>query len=118
MDRKIITREYKETPRTMGVFQIIKKVNSKMLLGSSVNLPAILNRHKSELKLGSHRNEELQMDWKQYGEKAFDFNMLEVLEPADDPGYDPTEDLKVLEKLWIDKLSPFGDRGYHKPPSK
>ena len=57
MDRKTRIREYKETRLPMGVFQIINKANGKMLIGSNVNLPAILNRRKTELNFGSHHNE-------------------------------------------------------------
>ena len=99
----------------MGIYQIKNKVNGKMLIGSSVNLPAILNRFKAELKLGSHRNIVLQKEWQQFGPEMFEFKELELLEPVDDPTYDPAEDLHVLEELWIEKLSPFGDKGYNKP---
>ncbi len=40
----------------------------------------------------------------------------EVLMPLDDPTYDPSEDLKSLEKLWTEKLNPYGDKGYNKQP--
>jgi len=83
----------------MGIYQIKNKVNGKVLIGSSVNLPAILNRCKAELKMGSHRNIVLQQEWKQFGSENFEFNELENLEPADDPAYDPAEDLHVLEAL-------------------
>ncbi len=117
MDRKTKIREYKDTPLPMGVFQILNKANGKMLIGSSVNLPAILNRSKTELKFGSYRNEALQKDWKQFGEENFEFNELEILEPQDMQNHDPAEDLLVLEKLWIEKLSPLGENLY-KMPSK
>ena len=113
MDRKAIIREYKDTPRPMGVFQIKNKVNGKVLIGSSNNLPAILNRFKTELKIGSCRITALQNDWKQFGADAFEFKELEILDPADDPNYDPSEDLQLLEELWIEKLDPYGDRGYN-----
>ena len=101
----------------MGVYRITNKANGKTLIGSSVNLPAILNRNKAELKMGSHRNVDLQKEWKQYGPEMFEFEELDLLKPAaDDPAYDPTEDLQVLEELWLRKLSPFGDKGYNKPP--
>ena len=116
MDRKTRIREYKETRLPMGVFQIINKANGKMLIGSNVNLPAILNRNKAELNFGSHHNDVLQKEWKQFGHENFQFNELEILEPPDDPDYGPAEDLLILEKLWIEKLSPFRDRGYNKPP--
>ena len=100
----------------MGVFLIKNKANGKVLIGSSVNLPAILNRHKAELKLGSHRNQVLLKEWREYGPEMFEFKELEILEPADNPAYNPAEDLRVLEELWMEKLSPFGDRGYNKIP--
>ena len=99
----------------MGIYQIKNKANGKMLIGSNVNLPAILNRFKAELKMGSCRNIVLQKEWKQFGPEMFEFKELELLEPADDPAYDPAEDLHVLEELWMEKLSPFGDKGYNKP---
>lgn len=116
MDRKAAIREYKDTPRPMGVFQIKNKANGKVLIGSSINLVGILNRFKAELKMGSCRNIALQNEWKQFGADAFEFKELELLEPSDDPTYDPSEDLQLLEGLWIEKLNPYGDRGYNKPP--
>lgn len=115
MDRKAKIREYKDTPRPMGVFRIMNKINGKMLIGSSSNLPAILNRFKTELKFGSCRNIGLQKEWKEFGAEAFVFEDLEILKPLDDPGYDPTDDLRVLEELWTDKLKPYGEKGYNRP---
>jgi len=100
----------------MGVYQIKNQVNGKVLIGSSVNLPGILNRFKAELKMGSCRNIALQNEWKQFGPEVFEFKEIEVLELKDDPAYDPTEDLHILEELWTEKLSPFGDKGYNKLP--
>jgi hypothetical protein len=115
VDRKAKIREYKDTPRPMGIYQIKNKANGKILIGSSVNLPAALNRCKAELEMGSYRNIVLQKEWKQFGPEMFEFKELELLEPADDPTYDPAEDLHVLEELWMEKLSQFGDQGYNKP---
>ncbi len=116
MDRKAKIREYKETPRTMGVFQIKNKANGKVFIGSSVNMPAIMNRHRAELKFGSHRNSVLMQEWREYGAEMFEFTELEILDPEDTLVGDPAGDLRLLEELWIEKLSPFGDRGYNKPP--
>jgi hypothetical protein len=116
LDRKAKIRKYKDTPRPMGIYQIKNKVNGKVLIGESINLPAILNRYKGELKMGSCRNIALQKEWNQFGHEMFEFKELEILKPADDPAYNPAEDLRVLEELWIEKLSPFNDKGYNKPP--
>jgi len=114
VDKKAKIREYKNTPRPMGVFQIKNTVNDKILIGSSNNLPAILNRFEAELKMGSCRNFLLQEEWKQFGPDAFEFEALEILKPLDDPSYNPSEDLHFLEELWIEKLKPYGDKGYNK----
>ena len=116
MDKKAKIKEYKDTPRSMGVFQIKNKLNGKILIGSSNNLPAILNRFRAELKMGSCRNIILQEEWKQFGPEAFEFEQLEILKPLDDPSNNPADDLHFLEELWIEKLNPYGDKGYNKLP--
>jgi hypothetical protein len=113
MDRKALTRAYKETPRPMGVYRIRNTVNGKSLVASSVDLPAILNRHKAALGFGSHSNKELQKDWNELGPEAFAFEVLDTLTPSDKPGYKPVDDLRALEAMWIEKLSPAEDLGYN-----
>ena len=116
MDKKALSREYKESARPMGVFQIRNTVNGKVLIGMSANLPAILNRHRAELRLGGHRNRALQQDWNELGAEAFELEILDTLPPSDRPAYDPADDLKALEALWLEKLMPFGERGYNIEP--
>lgn len=116
MDRKGLIRDYKETPRPMGIYRVRNTRNGKSLVGSSVNLTAILNRHRTLLKLGSHTNRALQQDYDEMGPDAFEFEILDTLKPPREPGYDPAEDLKVLEEMWVDKLSPFGEQGYTARP--
>ena len=112
MDKKALTREYKESRRPMGVYQIRNTLNGKLLVGVSVDLPSILNRHRADLRMGGHRNRELQKDWAEFGPEAFEFEILDTLKPLEQPDYDPSVDLWVLEELWLDKLSLFGERGY------
>jgi len=114
MDRKAMIREYKETPRPMGIFQIRNKANGKVFIGSSSNVPAILNRHQSELKLGSHRNPELLKEWREFGPEMFEFTVLEILDQSKVVSSNPAEDLRVLEELWLEKLKPYGERGYNR----
>ncbi len=118
MDKKALVREYKETPRPMGVFQVRNKVNGKVLIGTSVNLPAMLNRQQSQLRFGGHPNRQLQMEWAEFGPEAFEFTVLDTLAPPERPGYDPSNDLRALEELWLDKLSPFDERGYNARPKR
>jgi len=62
MDRKAIIREYKESRRPMGVFQVRNTVTSQVFIGASTDLPAMLNRQRAQLRLGAHVNRRLQAD--------------------------------------------------------
>jgi hypothetical protein len=55
----------------------------------------------------------LQVDWNEHGESGFEFETLEPVEPRSDPNYDYNSDLETLEDLWLEKLEPYGDRGYN-----
>lgn len=112
MDRKALIREYKETARPMGVFRVLNTTNGKALIGASLDLPAALNRQRAQLRLGAHPDRQMQSDWKQAGDAAFSFEVLDTLPPKDEPGWDPVPDLEALEALWREKLAPAGDPGY------
>ncbi len=112
MDRKALMREYKKTPRPMGIYRVHNTTNGKALIGTSRDLPSALNRHRAQLRFGGHPNRQLQTDWSTLGADAFEFEVLDTLSPSDKPHYDPTEDLQMLEKLWLQKLAPSGDPGY------
>lgn len=113
MDRKAAIREYKDSHRPMGVYQIRNTVNGKVWIDSSVNVPAKFNRYRLQLNAGSHPSRTLQADWIELGETAFEFELLEPLEPRSDANYDYAEDLEVLEDLWLEKVGPYGDKGYN-----
>ena len=118
MDKKALTREYRENRRPMGVYQIRNTVTGKLLVGVSVYLPALLKRHRAELRMGGQRNRELQKDCAEFGPDAFEFEVLDTLTPPERPDYDPSGYLRALEELWLDKLSPFGERGYNAAPKR
>jgi group I intron endonuclease len=115
MDKKELKKQYKQTLTQMGVYQIKNLVNGKIFIGSAKNLPGKLNSNKFQLEHKSHINHELQKDYIELGEKNFVFELLDELEPKEeDPAYDYTRDLKALENMWLEKLQPFGDKGYNK----
>ena len=115
IDRKAAIREYKETPRPAGVYRVRHTAMRKSLVGSSVNLPGIMNRHRFQLKNGLHPDADLQRDWHEFGPDAFEFEVLDQLSPKKEPTYDPTEDLRVLTEMWIEKLTASGESFYGKP---
>ena len=109
MDRRDLIRIYKETPRPAGVYRVRNTVNGRSLVGSSQNLPGMLNRQRFQLERGSHPDRELQKDWNEFGSEAFTFETLDQLEPSSDAGYDPSEDLRVLMQMWLEKLQESGE---------
>ncbi len=108
-----IKREYRERKKPAGVFQIKNTANGKIYLGSSLNLEGPLNSHKFMLTIGSHRNETLQKEWNEYGADKFVFEILEVVKVKDDPNFNLDDELTLLEQIWLEKLQPFGERGYN-----
>ncbi|MCE5248600.1 GIY-YIG nuclease family protein [bacterium] len=111
MDKRAeLKREYKNTHQPMGVYLIRNLATGKVLVGSSVNLPAARNRF---IDMGSHGNAELQEDYKKYGANNFSFEVVETLDPVDDPNHDYVGELKVLEDMILDKLQPYGEKGYN-----
>lgn len=113
IDRKALIRHYKQTPRSMGVGAVRNTTSDKALVVAGRDLPALLNRHQAQLRLNAHANRALQADWNRLGPDAFEFVVLDTLAPKDAPDYDPTEDLRTLEELWLEKLNPFEPAGYH-----
>jgi len=111
--RQNINREYKERKKPAGVFQVKNTANGKVLLGSSLNLKGPLNRDKFMLTMGSHRNEALQQEWDEFGEDKFVFEILEVVEVKDDENFNLKDELTLLEEIWLEKLQPFGEKGYN-----
>ncbi len=113
-DRKALTQQYKQTPRTMGVGAVRNTATGQLLLAASRDLPALLNRLQAQLRLDAHPNKSLQADWNRLGPEGFEFVVLDTLAPRDPPDADPTDDLRTLEELWLEKLSPFEPAGYHR----
>jgi len=108
MDRSAAKKEYKQAKRPMGVYRIRNTRNSKSYVGFGIDLPAKINRHKTELKFGSHRNRELQEEWNSLGEASFQFEVLDELDHKENSQTSPIEDLKVLAEIWIRKLEKAG----------
>lgn len=112
MDRKSLIRQYKETPRPAGVFRVANGRTGKSLVGSSSDAPAMLNRIRAQLQMGSHPNRALQADWNAHGADAFSFEVLDLLSPKEGADADAAEDLRVLEHLWLEKLGRSGEASY------
>lgn len=107
-DRKARIRDYKRTPQPAGIYRVRNKVSGRALIGATMNLEGRLNRHRFQLKTGTHPIPELQADWNRHGPDAFEFTVLDTLKPRDEPSHDPRDELGVLEELWLEKLGKSG----------
>jgi hypothetical protein len=117
MDKSALKRAYKENPPAAGIFQITNTLNGKVWIGKGMNVHGILNSQQAQLQFGSHKNPDLQQDYNRYGVEKFDFKVLDQLEMSNKTSHEIQEDLATLEALWLEKLQPYGERGYHKSPS-
>lgn len=118
MDRKkMLKQQFKETSVEAGIYQIVNTINHKVLVGSTLNLKT-QNGIKFMLETNAYTtNKELQNDWNQYGKDAFKFEILEKLKKKDHPYFNEKEALLSLEEKWLEKLQPYGERGYNKKQS-
>jgi hypothetical protein len=111
--RAEIKRAYKQSAPEMGVYQIRNQANGKIYVASSRNLEGERNSRLFQLRMGKIVfSRELQKDLAEYGAKSFAFSVLAVLEPSK-PGADVERALAELELAWLEKLQPFGERGYN-----
>lgn len=114
-DKKELKNQYKQTPPKMGIFQIKNLANGKIFIGRGLNIQGKLNSSKFQLEQGSHPNSELQNDVKVFGLEKFSFDVFDYLDTKkDDMDYDYNDDLKLLEEMWLEKLQPYGEKGYNK----
>ncbi|MBN2103568.1 GIY-YIG nuclease family protein [bacterium] len=101
-------KAYKRVKKPMGVYRIINTQNDKAFIGYAFDLEARINRHKAELRFGSHRNKELQEIWNSSGDSAFEFEVLDVLDQEEYNQTNVDEELHILADMWIQKLKKAG----------
>lgn len=93
--------------KLIGVYCIKNTSNNKIYIGQSDDIKRRFRRHKTELRNDKHINVHLQNAWNKYGEKAFEFLILDITESI--------EGLDDLEKQYIKELDTFRN-GYNRTP--
>jgi hypothetical protein len=114
INKKELKEEYKRTLQKMGIYQVKNLINGKIFIGRGLNVNGKLNSTKFQLEHGSYVVHELQNEYNQFGAENFTFEVIDYLEPREEPDYDYSDDLKILEEMWLEKLQPFDDKGYNK----
>jgi hypothetical protein len=114
--RKELIESYKQMDTMMGVYQIKNNVNGKVFVSSFANLKNKWLTIKMQLNMGRHPNSDLQKDWNELSEDAFSYSVLEDRKQEAD--MDVKWELQQMEKAWLEKLEPYNERGYNKPPKE
>ena len=99
----------------MGVFLIRNNLNDKVFVAAGIDLHGLINRHRFQLTHDGHPNKRLQADWNELGSDNFAFEIVDELSPGPGSEINPRAEVDFLEKLWLEKLQPFGERGYNEP---
>jgi hypothetical protein len=115
VDKKQLKKDYQQTPRAAGVFLIRNNLNDRVFLAAGVDLHGLINRHRFQLTRGSHPNKQLQAEWNEFGSNNFAFEIVDELSPNAGVEVNYKTEVAFLEDLWLDKLKPFGERGYNQP---
>lgn len=83
--------------RYSGIYEIVHRPSQKRYIGSAVNIRRRWLEHKSQLRRVVHHSPYLQNSFIAYGEKEFDFLVIEKCEK---------ENLIVREQFYIDSMAP------------
>jgi len=104
---------YKQMKFRVGIFQIKNLQNNKLFLKTSTDLDRAFNSDQFQLKLGSHKNTELQNDWNTFGSDNFEFGLFDELKSDETATeLEIKTDLKELLKLHKDQLLINGSMFY------
>jgi group I intron endonuclease len=93
-----------------GIYAVANEVNSKVYIGSAVDIKRRWIRHVCRLRQGTHTNPILQAAWNKHGELNFNFTVIE--EVPDKP------QLLIREQVWLDDKQPWKrENGYNILPT-
>lgn len=88
-----------------GIYRILNLINGKFYIGSAVYFAKRWAEHRRRLRKGIHSNLHLQAAWNLYGERVFEFSIIERIKK---------DFLLEREQYWIDLLDATNpDKGYN-----
>lgn len=93
-----------------GIYAIRHLASDRIYIGSAVNFFKRWKSHRDGFRKESHCNQHLQAAWKKYGEDAFAFEVVEMVDLA--------QDLIAREQHWIDHFQSSDQaKGYNLSPT-
>jgi len=98
--------EAKVAEQPACVYQIVNNQNGRIYVGETIQGELRWKRHLTALRGGYHPNADLQADFNNFGEEAFEWRIIKEL-PKD------REILAKEEKLHIDKMIAEGKNLYN-----
>ena len=114
INKKQIRKDYKQQKQPSGIYAVHNKVDNKMYIGTSKNLPAVVRRFEFTLQMDSFPYQDLIDDYKKHGKENFEMKILDEIEFKNETEKEITIELNSLEELWIEKLTVEGVRFYNK----
>jgi hypothetical protein len=112
-ENKQLKEAYKLGKRPMGILVIRNIINNRVFLIPGMDIQGMINRQQFQLKANGHPNKTLQKDWNDLGSDKFEFEVVDQMEPLDDPSFDARRELAFMEEMWLEKLEPYDDKGYN-----
>ncbi len=110
--RKELLEQYKQIETQMGVVRVTNTSNGKVFVAGFPNLKNKWHTMKGQLDMGQHPNSALQRDWKVLGPESFTYEVLEEKGTGDIS--DVAWEVKRMERAWLERLQPYGDKGYNR----
>lgn len=103
--RRDIARRARDAFPAMGIYIIRDRESGRVLVASSRNVHASINRAQFELRLRSHSDKALQAEWDRSGPDRFCFEIVELLKERADPAFDYADELRAFEEMYRDHFA-------------
>ncbi len=116
--KKMLAAEYVMASRPAGVYRVVHEESGKSFVGTTPDLNAMRNRLDFEMNMGSSMKKALLQDWRKFGADSFRYEVLETFKPPENGQYNLMKELKRMEADWLERLQPYGDKGYNRPPNQ
>ena len=102
--RRELARQVRDGFPPMGVYAVRNLADGTVRVLASTNVPGTINRLRFELRMGNHRDVNLQRAWREQREAGVRIEELERVRERSDPAFDHHAELRTLHELWTQEL--------------